>query len=97
MKYVHSTAAAVILFFPCDWEVLSLLYMVHSFQGARMVRELFEMARTKKACIVFFDEIDAIGGKCCGPLMRPNVVDNVVSEMFHHDFRNRVLNEVERS
>lgn len=31
-------------------------------EGARMVRELFEMARTKKAAIVFFDEVDAIGG-----------------------------------
>ncbi|CAI9783604.1 unnamed protein product [Fraxinus pennsylvanica] len=27
-----------------------------------MVRELFQMARSKKACIVVFDEIDAIGG-----------------------------------
>ena len=27
-----------------------------------MVRELFQMARSKKACIVFLDEVDAIGG-----------------------------------
>lgn len=32
-------------------------------EGARMVRELFSLARSKKAAIVFFDEIDAIGGQ----------------------------------
>ena len=31
-------------------------------EGARMVREIFQMAKTKKACIVFIDEVDAIGG-----------------------------------
>lgn len=31
-------------------------------EGARMVREIFEMARARKACIIFFDEVDAFGG-----------------------------------
>ncbi|ELP86271.1 26S protease regulatory subunit, putative [Entamoeba invadens IP1] len=31
-------------------------------EGAKMVRDLFDMAKSKKSCIIFFDEIDAVGG-----------------------------------
>lgn len=31
-------------------------------EGARMVREIFQMARAKRSCIIFFDEVDAFGG-----------------------------------
>ena len=31
-------------------------------EGARMVREIFNLAKTKKSCVLFFDEVDAIGG-----------------------------------
>lgn len=35
-------------------------------EGARMVREIFQMARSKKSCIIFFDEVDAFGGARSG-------------------------------
>jgi 26S proteasome regulatory subunit T1 len=35
--------------------------LLYRAQGARMVRELFQMARSKKACLIFLDEVDAIG------------------------------------
>ncbi|OMJ84939.1 hypothetical protein SteCoe_13846 [Stentor coeruleus] len=31
-------------------------------EGARMVREIFQMAKIKNDCIVFIDDVDAIGG-----------------------------------
>jgi len=40
----------------------SELVQKYTGEGARMVRELFELARTKRACVIFFDEVDAIGG-----------------------------------
>ena len=44
-------------------------------EGARMVRELFALARSKKTCIIFFDEVDAIGGS------RTNGDDNTDNEV----------------
>jgi proteasome regulatory subunit len=53
----HETSAAFIRF------VGSELVQKYIGEGARLVRELFELAREKSPSIVFIDEIDAIGAK----------------------------------
>lgn len=50
-------------------------------EGARMVRELFTMARSKKACIVFFDEVDAIGGSRFAEASGDNEVQRTMLEI----------------
>lgn len=42
--------------------ICSELVQKYIGEGARLVRELFNLSRRKNACIIFFDELDAIGG-----------------------------------
>ena len=51
--------------------------------GAARVRELFEQARKKAPCIIFIDELDAIGRSRSGPMM-----------MGGHDEREQTLNQL---
>ncbi len=51
--------------------------------GAARVRELFEQARQKAPCIIFIDELDAIGRSRSGPVM-----------MGGHDEREQTLNQL---
>ncbi len=51
--------------------------------GAARVRELFEQARSKAPCIIFIDELDAIGRSRGGPMI-----------MGGHDEREQTLNQL---
>jgi cell division protease FtsH len=51
--------------------------------GAARVRELFEQARNKAPCIIFIDELDAIGRSRGGPVV-----------MGGHDEREQTLNQL---
>ncbi|KAI5174649.1 26S proteasome regulatory subunit T1 [Pancytospora epiphaga] len=51
-------------------------------EGARMVREIFALARSKKACIIFFDEVDAFGGTRFGD-SEDNEVQRTMLELIN--------------
>ena len=58
--------------------------------GAKRVRELFEQARTNQPCIVFIDEIDAVGKKrASGPMPgndeREQTINQLLTEMDGFD------------
>ena len=52
MKCVHD----------CDMQVVSSAIVdKYIGEGARLIREMFSYARDHQPCIIFMDEIDAIG------------------------------------
>lgn len=64
-------------------------------EGARMVRELFQLAKTKKAAILFIDEVDAIGGSRGGGDNEDSEVQRtmleIVNQLDGFDGRGRVM------
>ena len=51
-------------------------------EGARMVREIFKLARSKKACIIFFDEVDSFGSTRFGD-SEQNEVQRTILELIN--------------
>ena len=65
--------------------------------GAARVRELFEQARQKAPCIIFIDELDAIGRSRGGPVMigghdeREQTLNQLLTEMDGFDTSSGVI------
>lgn len=59
-------------------------------QGARRVRELFAAAKSRQPCVIFIDEIDAVGSKRTSSALHPHAnqtINQLLSEMdgFHQN------------
>ena len=63
--------------------------------GAARVRKLFKKAKKKKKCIIFIDEIDAVGAKRCnggsGNSERASTVNQLLTEMDGFNETNNII------
>ena len=61
--------------------------------GAKRVRELFEKAKGKKNCIIFIDEIDAVGTKreLGNNSERASTVNQLLTEMDGFEEKNNII------
>lgn len=64
--------------------------------GADNIRKLFEKAKQEAPCIVFIDEIDAIGGKrkeedCGGDSERNQAIDQLLTELDGFQTRDNII------
>ena len=52
-------------------------------EGARLVRDAFELAKAKAPCIIFIDELDSIGAKRGGGERESREVHRTMMELLN--------------
>lgn len=59
------------------------LVQMYIGDGARIVRDAFDLARAKSPCIIFIDEIDAVGAKRGGNENESREVHRTMMELLN--------------
>ncbi|EME41851.1 hypothetical protein DOTSEDRAFT_74044 [Dothistroma septosporum NZE10] len=77
------TAQAVANTYSCNFIAVKGAELVSMYVGEseRAIREVFRKARTAAPCVIFFDEIDAIGSNRDGGTQGLNVLTTLLNEM----------------
>jgi ATP-dependent metalloprotease len=66
------------------WFVSILCLQILVGQGARRVRDLFRVAKSRAPCVIFIDEIDSVGSKRTSSALHPyanQTINQLLSEM----------------